>query len=84
VHTGPEQVTPQASLRAEKSPDTPAQSAERESLSRQPVVQPADSLRQPAQAGPGKTPLARSLPAAQPDTEMPRPELAEAVRLAIA
>lgn len=78
VHTGPEQVIPQASLRAEKNADTPAQSAERESLSRHPVVQPADSLHQPALAGPGKTPVARSLPAAQPDTE-----LAEAVRLAI-
>lgn len=83
VPAGPEQVTPQASLRAEKRPDTPAQTAERESLSRQPVAQPADAVSQPAQAGPGKTPVARSFPAAQPDMEMARPELAEAVRLAI-
>ncbi len=70
-------------MRAEKRPDTPAQTAERESLSRQPVAQPADAVSQPAQAGPGKTPVARSFPAAQPDMEMARPELAEAVRLAI-
>ncbi|ELW1648880.1 conjugative transfer relaxase/helicase TraI [Enterobacter oligotrophicus] len=81
--TGPEQASPQTSSRAEKSVDTPAQSAERESLSRQPLPQQTDTLSQPAHIGPGKTPVARSFPAAQLDTEIPRPELTEAVRLAI-
>ena len=83
VSTGPEQASPQTSPSAEKSVDTPAQSAERESLSRQPVLQQTDTLSQPAQTGPGKTPAARNSPAAQLNTEMPRPELAEAVRQAI-
>ena len=83
VPAGPEQASPQTSPRAEKSVDTPAQPTERESLSRQPVPQQTDTLSQPAQTVPEKTPATRSFPAAQLDTEIPRPELAEAVRLAI-
>lgn len=83
VPAGPEQASLQTSSTAEKSVDTPAQPAERESLSRQPVPQQTDTLSQPAQTGPEKTPAARSFPAAQLDTEIPRPELTEAVRLAI-
>lgn len=83
VPAGPEQASLQTSSTAEKSVDTPAQPAERESLSRQPVSQQTDTLSQPAQTGPEKTPAARSFPAAQLDTEIPRPELTEAVRLAI-
>ncbi|HDC4302273.1 TPA: conjugative relaxase, partial [Enterobacter kobei] len=83
VPAGPEQSSLQTSSTAEKSVDTPAQPAERESLSRQPVPQQTDTLSQPAQTGPEKTPATRRLPAAQLDTEIPRPELTEAVRLAI-
>jgi hypothetical protein len=83
VPAGPEQASLQTSSTAEKSVDTPAQPAERESLSRQPVPQQTDTLSQPAQTGPEKTPATRRLPAAQLDTEIPRPELTEAVRLAI-
>ncbi|MGK3212800.1 MobF family relaxase [Enterobacter kobei] len=83
VPAGPEQASPQTSPMAEKSVDTPAQPAERESLSRQPVPQKTDTLSQPAQTGPEKTPTVRSFPAAQLDTEIPRPELTEAVRMAI-
>lgn len=83
VPAGPEQASPQTSSTAEKSVDTPAQPAERESLSRQPVPQQTDTLSQPAQIVPEKTPATRSFPAAQLDTEIPRPELTEAVRLAI-
>jgi conjugative relaxase-like TrwC/TraI family protein len=83
VPAGPEQASLQTSSTAEKSVDTPAQPAERESLSRQPVPQQTDTLSQPAQTGPEKTPATRSFPAAQLDTEIPRPELTEAVRLAI-
>ncbi|HHT2189413.1 TPA: MobF family relaxase [Enterobacter hormaechei] len=83
VPAGPEQASPQTLSRAEKSVDTPVQPAERESLSHQPVAQPTDTLRQTVQTGPEKTPAARSFPAAQLDTEIPRPELTEAVRLAI-
>ncbi|WP_414456331.1 MobF family relaxase, partial [Enterobacter asburiae] len=83
VPAGPEQASLQTSSTAEKSVDTPAQPAERESQSRQPVPQQTDTLSQPAQTGPEKTPAARSFPAAQLDTEIPRPELTEAVRLAI-
>lgn len=83
VPAGPEQSSLQTSSTAEKSVDTPAQPAERESLSRQPVPQQTDTLSQPAQTCPEKTPATRRLPAAQLDTEIPRPELTEAVRLAI-
>jgi conjugative relaxase-like TrwC/TraI family protein len=83
VPAGPEQASLQTSSTAEKSVDTPAQPAERESLSRQPVPQQTDTLSQPAQTVPEKTPATRSFPAAQLDTEIPRPELTEAVRLAI-
>ncbi|HDC4621168.1 TPA: conjugative relaxase, partial [Enterobacter asburiae] len=83
VPAGPEQASPQTSSTAEKSVDTPAQPAERESLSRQPVPQQTDTLSQPAQTVPEKTPATRSFPAVQLDTEIPRPELTEAVRLAI-
>lgn len=83
VPAGPELASLQTSSRAEKSVDTPAQPAERESQSRQAVTQPADTLRQTVQTGPEKTPATRSVPAAQLDTEIPRPELTESVRLAI-
>ncbi|MHC9357651.1 MobF family relaxase [Enterobacter ludwigii] len=83
VPAGPEQASLQTSSTAEKSADTPAQPAERESQSREQVPQQTDTLSQPAQTGPKKTPAARSFPAAQLDTEIPRPELTEAVRLAI-
>lgn len=83
VPAGPEQASPQTSSTAEKSVDTPAQPAERESLSRQPVPQQTDALSQPAQIVPEKTPATRSFPAAQLDTEIPRPELTEAVRLTV-
>lgn len=83
VPAGPELASLQTSSTAEKSVDTPAQPAERESQSRQAVTQPADTLRQTVQTGPEKTPATRSVPAAQLDTEIPRPELTEAVRLAI-
>jgi len=83
VPAGPEQASPQTSSTAEKSVDTPAQLTERESLSRQPVPQQTDTLSQPAQTVPEKTPATRSIPAAQLDTEIPRPELTEAVRMAI-
>ncbi len=83
VPAGPELASLQTSSTAEKSVDTPAQPAERESQSRQPVPQQIDTLSQPAQTRPEKTPATRSFPAAQLDTEIPRPELTEAVRLAI-
>lgn len=83
VPAGPEQASLQRSSTAEKSVDTPAQPAEPESQSRLPVPQQTDTLSHPAQTVPEKTPATRSLPATQLDTEIPRPELTEAVRLAI-
>ncbi len=61
VPAGPEQASPQASSRArkERNTDTPVQPAERESLSGQPVPQQTDTLSQPAQTGPEKTPATR-------------------------
>ncbi|MDP5163396.1 conjugative transfer relaxase/helicase TraI [Enterobacter ludwigii] len=84
ARTGPEQDSPRTSSSAEKSVDSPAQPAERESLSRQPVPQQTDSLSQPVLSGPGKMPAAGTFSRApQLHTDTPLPDLAEAVRLAI-
>ncbi|QLY00912.1 MULTISPECIES: conjugative transfer relaxase/helicase TraI [Enterobacter] len=84
VRTGPEQDYPRTSSSAEKSVDSPAQPAERESLSRQPVPQQTDSQSQPVLSGPGKMPAAGTFSRAPHlHTDTPLPDLAEAVRLAI-
>ena len=94
----PDRATPVPASRAEpgavtrsapeektgKSPESPEVPAERDDTARQPGSHPADTLRQPSLTEPEKTlvPSAAS-PARDLHADIPQPELAESVRLAI-
>jgi len=94
----PDRATPVPASRAEpgavtrsapeektgKSPESPEVPAERDDTARQPGSHPADTLRQPSLTEPEKT-LVRSAdsPARDLPADVPQPELAESVRLAI-